>query len=85
LRATSATKKPVIGDREDVHSSALEIDDEQRRKLGELDGVHEEEVGGQDAARLGGEELLPGRSTAKLVRTVASKYSADRTCRDADP
>jgi hypothetical protein len=41
-----------------VHHSALELDDEQRIELGELDGVHDEEVGGQDAARLGGEELL---------------------------
>jgi len=47
----------VIGDPEDVDYSALELDDEQRIELGELDRVHDEEVGGQDAARLGGEEL----------------------------
>ena len=64
----------TIGDTEDVHHSALEIDDEQRIELGELDGVHDEEVGGQDAARLDGEELLPGRSTARSwSETVASK------------
>ena len=50
----------MIGDPEDVHHSALELDDEQRIELGELDGVHDEEVGGQDAARLGGDELFPG-------------------------
>ena len=76
----------MIGDPEDVHHSALELDDEQRIELGELDGVHDEEVGGQDAARLGGEELLPGRSTARSwSETVASKDPADRACRDADP
>jgi hypothetical protein len=64
----------MIGDTEDVHHSALELDDEQRIELGELDGVHDEEVGGQDAARLGGEELLPGRSTARSwSKTVPSK------------
>jgi hypothetical protein len=41
-----------------VHHSALELDDEQRTELVELDRVDDEEVGGQDAARLGGEELL---------------------------
>jgi len=48
----------MIGDPEDVHHSALELDDEQRTELVELDRVDDEEVGGQDAARLGGEELL---------------------------
>jgi hypothetical protein len=76
----------MIGDPEDVHHSALELDDEQHIELGELDGVHDEEVGGQDALGLGGEELLPGRSTARSwSETAASKYPADRACRDADP
>ena len=48
----------MIGDTEDVDYAPLELDDEQHIELGELDGVHDEEVGGQDAARLGGEELL---------------------------
>jgi hypothetical protein len=69
-----------------VHHSALEPDHEQRIELGETDRVHDEEVGGQDAARLGGEELLPGRSTARSwSETVASKDLADRARRDADP
>src|ERR1035437_1004283 len=64
----------MIGDPEDVDYAALEIDDEQHIELGELDGVHAEQVGGQDAARLGGEELLPPRSTARSWSgTVASK------------
>ena len=76
----------MIGDTEDVDYAPLELDDEQYIELGELDGVHDEEVGGQDAARLGGEELLPGRSTARSwSETVASKDPADRACRDADP
>jgi hypothetical protein len=76
----------MIGDPEDVHYSALELDDEQRIELGELDGVHDEEVGGQDAARLGGEELLPRRPAPRCwSETVASKYSADRACRETDP
>jgi hypothetical protein len=69
-----------------VHHSALELNDEQHIELVETDRVHDEEVGSQDAARLGGDELLPGRSTARSwSETVASKYSADRACRDADP
>ena len=76
----------MIGDPEDVDYATLELDDEQYIELGELDGVHDEEVGGQDAARLGGEELLSGRSTARSrSETVASKDPADRARRDADP
>jgi hypothetical protein len=76
----------MIGDTEDVHHSALELNDEQHIELVETDGVRDEEVGGQDAARLGGEELLPGRSTARSwSEPVASKDPADRACRDADP
>src|ERR1039458_9973111 len=76
----------MIGDPEDVDYAALDLDDEQHIELGALAGVHDEEVGGQDAARLGGEELLPPRSTARSWSgTVASKYPADRACRDADP
>jgi hypothetical protein len=75
----------MIGDPEDVDYAALELDDEQRIELGEPDGVHDEEVGRQDAARLGGEELLPGSTARSWSETVTSKYSADRACRDADP
>jgi hypothetical protein len=76
----------MIGDPEDVHHSALELDHEQHIELGELDRVHDEEVGGQDALGLGGEELFPGRSTARSwSETVAAKDPADRACRDADP
>src|ERR1017187_3140404 len=55
----------MIGDTEDVDYATLELDDEQHIELGELDGVHAEEVGGQDAARLGGEELLPPKSAPR--------------------
>ena len=76
----------MIGDPEDVHHSALELDDEQHIELGELDGVHDEEVGGQDAARLGDEELLPrGPAPRCWSETVASNYPADRARRDANP
>jgi hypothetical protein len=76
----------MIGDPEEVHHSAPELDDEQRIELGELDGVHDEEVGSQDALGLGGEELLPGRSTARSwSEPVTAKDPADRACRDADP
>jgi hypothetical protein len=76
----------MIGDPEDVDYAALELDDEHHIELGETDRVHDEEVGGQDAARLTGEELLPGRSTARSrSETVASKDPADRARRDADP
>ena len=76
----------MIGDPEDVDYAALELDDEQNIELGELDGVHDEEVGGQDALGLGGDELFPGRSTARNgSETVAAKDPADRACRDADP
>jgi hypothetical protein len=69
-----------------VDYAPLELDDEEHIELVETDRVHDEEVGGQDAARLGGEELLPGRSTARSwSETGASKYPADRACRDADP
>jgi len=76
----------MIGDTEDVDYAALELDDEQHIELGELDGVHAEQVGGQDAARLGGEELLPPGSAPRCwSETLASKDPADRTCRDTDP
>src|ERR1017187_9022177 len=75
----------MIGDPEDVHHSALELDHEQHIELAETDRVHDEEVGGQDAARLGGEELFPGRSTARNgSETVAAKDPADRALRDVD-
>jgi len=46
----------------------------------------DEEAGGQDAARLGGEEPPPGRSTAgSWSNSTAAKDPADRACRDADP
>jgi hypothetical protein len=76
----------MIGDPEDVDYAALELDDEQYIELGELDGVHDEEVGGRDAARLSDEELLPrGPAPRCWFETVASRYPADRACRDADP
>ena len=76
----------MIGDTEDVHHSALELDDEQHIELGELDRADNEEVGGQDAARLGGEELLPRRPAPRCwSETVACKDPTDRACRDADP
>ena len=76
----------MIGDPEDVDYAALDLDDEQNIELGELDGVHDEEVGGQDAARLGDEELLPRRPAPRCwSETVVSKYPADRACRDANP
>jgi hypothetical protein len=69
-----------------VDYAALELSDKQHIELGETDRVHDEEVGGQDAARLGGDELLPGWSTARSwSETVAAKDPADRACRDADP
>ncbi|MGD0945692.1 MAG: hypothetical protein ABR972_15690 [Acidimicrobiales bacterium] len=76
----------MIGDPEDVDYATLELDDEQYIELGELDGVHDEEVGGQDAARLGDEELLPRRPAPRCwSETVVSKYSADRACRETGP
>ena len=75
----------MIGDTEDVDYAALELDHEQHIELAETDRVHDEEVGSQDAARLGGEELLPGSTAVEWSETVTSKYSADRACRDADP
>jgi hypothetical protein len=76
----------MSADTEDVDYAALELNHEKHTELVETDRVHDEEVGGQDAARLGGEELPPGRSTARSgSETVASKYPADRARRDADP
>jgi hypothetical protein len=69
-----------------VDYAALELNHEKHIELVENDRVHDEEVGGQDALGLGGGELLPGRSTARSwSEPVASKYPADRACRDADP
>jgi hypothetical protein len=71
---------------EDVDYAALELNHEKHIELVETDRVHDEEVGGQDALGLGGEELLPGRSTARSwSEPVASKDPADRARRDADP
>jgi hypothetical protein len=69
-----------------VDYAALELDHEKHIELVETDRVHDEEVGGQDALGLGGEELLPGRPTARSwSEAVASEDPADRACRDADP
>jgi len=76
----------MIGDPHDVDCAALELDYEQHIELAETDRVHDEEVGSQDALGLGGDELFPGRSTARSwSETVAAKDPADRACRDADP
>jgi hypothetical protein len=76
----------MIGDTEDVDHSALELNHEKHIELVETDRVHDEEVGGQDALGLGGEELLPGRSTARNgSEPVAAKHPADRVRGDADP
>jgi hypothetical protein len=65
----------MIGDPDDVDYAALELDDEQRIELGEPDGVHDEEVGGRDAARLGDEQLPPpGPAPRCWSETVMSKY-----------
>jgi hypothetical protein len=71
---------------EDVDYATLELNHEKHIELVETDRVHDEEVGGQDALGLGGEELLPGRSTARSwSEPVAAKDPADRARRDADP
>ncbi len=76
----------MLGDTEDVHHSVFELDDEQHMELVETDRVHDEEVGGQDALGLGGDELLPGRSTARSwSEPVAAKDPANRARGDADP
>ena len=76
----------MIADTEDVDYAALELDHEQHIELVETDRVHDEEVGGQDAARLGDEELLPRRPAPRCwSETVVSKYSADRACRETGP
>ena len=76
----------VRGDPGQVGAAGAVLDDNQRVDAAEEDGVHVDEVDGDDAAGLGGEELLPGRSTARSwSRTVASKDPADRARRDADP
>jgi hypothetical protein len=76
----------MIADTEDVHHSALVLDDEQHIELVKNDRVHEEEVGGQEALGLSGEELFPGRSTARSwSEPVAAKDPADRARGDADP
>ena len=67
-----------------AHHSALELDDEQHIELGELDGVHDEEVGGQDALGLGGDELFL-QSARSWSETVASKDPMDRARRERGP
>jgi hypothetical protein len=75
----------MIGDTEDVHHSVFELNDEQHIELVETDRVHDEEVGSQDALGLGGDELLPGRSTARSwSEPAAAKDPADRARGDAD-
>ena len=76
----------MLGDAEDVHDPRLELDDEKNIELGEVDGVHGEEVRRQDSLGLRGEELLPARSTSKRwSNTVTSKNTPDRSCRGANP
>ena len=77
----------MIGDAEDVHHSALELDDEQRIELVELDGVSTTKKSvAKMPLDLGGEELFPGWSTARNgSEPVAAKDPADRACRDTDP
>jgi hypothetical protein len=76
----------MSSDTKDVDYATLELDHEKHIELVETDRVHDEEVGGQDALGLGGDELFPGRSTARNgSETVAAKDPADRACGDADP
>jgi hypothetical protein len=51
----------VDSDPEDVHFSGPELDYEEHVELLQRDGVHGEEVRGQDAARLSTQELRPRR------------------------
>jgi hypothetical protein len=58
---------------------AHELNDEQHIELVETDRVHDEEVGSQDALGLSGDELLPGRSTARSgSEPVLAKDAPDR-------
>jgi hypothetical protein len=51
----------VGGDAPDVHAAGLDLYHEEDAQALEEHGVNVQEVAGQDARRLGGQELPPGR------------------------
>jgi hypothetical protein len=54
----------VRGDAGQVSAAGAVLDDDQRVEAAEQHGVDVDEIGGDDAAGLGGKELLPGRAAA---------------------
>src|SRR6266487_451584 len=67
----------MAGNAEDVDASGVELDHEEHMQPSEQDSVDVEEVAGQQAVRLGAQELLPTRTRAPWRRR--------QTCRGEDP
>ena len=76
----------MVRDPEDVHFPGPELDYEEHLELLQGDGVHGEEVRGQDAVGLGTQELGPRRSLPRNgSESVATQDPTDRGSRDPDP
>ena len=70
---------------EDVDFPSAEFDHEQDVELGEEDRVHREEVRGQDAGRLGSQELGPRGSTSRSrPEPMTAQHTANRGAGDSD-
>jgi hypothetical protein len=69
-----------------VHFPGPELDHEEHVELLQGDGVHGEEVRGQDAIGLGTQELRPGRPLPRNgSESIAAQDPPDRGSRDPDP
>jgi hypothetical protein len=87
LRATWVTKTPVGWSviPRDVHLASRQLDDKEHVELVEQHGVHREEVRGQHALSLVGQELCPGRSAPwSWSKTVLTQDPSHRGGRNAN-
>jgi hypothetical protein len=76
----------VVGDTEEVHLTGRKLDHEEHVELLQRHGVHREEVRGQHALCLSGQELSPGRAAPwSRSETVLAQDPPHRAGRDADP
>ncbi len=60
----SSTRREVRCDASQMNPAGAVLDDDQGIEAPEQHGVHMDEVGREDAAGRGGQELLPGRASA---------------------
>jgi len=82
LRGPCGVRLP--GDAGQMNTAGAVLDDDQRVETTEQHGVHVDEVGGEDAAGLGCQELLSARAGAagRGIDPGVAQDLPDRRCRD---